>query len=280
MLVFNKWKKALGGRVRLVISGGAALHPRLARVFWAAGVPLMEGYGLTETSPVIAVSNFKEGGIRFGTVGPVLEGVEVKIAGDHEILCRGPNVMLGYYNRPERTKEVIDEEGWFHTGDIGLLEDGEYLKITDRKKEIFKTSTGKYIAPQVIEQKFRESPFIEHIIIIGENRKYTAALIVPRFEHLKGWCNVKKIPYVGSEKVVKNVQIIRRIREEVERVNESLGRTEKVKKFRLLSDTWSVASGELSPTLKLRRNFIMEKYAKVIEDTYHSQEFNYKVDEE
>jgi len=280
MLVFNKWKKALGGRVRLVISGGAALHPRLARVFWAAGVPLMEGYGLTETSPVIAVSTFKEGGIRFGTVGPVLEGVEVKIAGDNEILCRGPNVMLGYYNRPERTREVIDNEGWFHTGDIGLLENGEYLKITDRKKEIFKTSTGKYIAPQVIEQKFRESPFIEYIIIIGENRKYTAALIVPRFEHLKGWCNVKKIPYVSSEKAVKNVQIIRRIREEVERVNESLGRTEKVKKFKLLSDIWSVVSGELSPTLKLRRNFIMEKYAKVIEDTYHSQEFNYKVDEE
>lgn len=280
LLVLNKWKKALGGRVRLVISGGAALHPRLARVFWAAGVPLMEGYGLTETSPVIAVSTFEKGGIRFGTVGPVLQGVEVKIADDHEILCRGPNIMLGYYNRPERTREVIDEQGWFHTGDIGVIEDGKYLRITDRKKEIFKTSTGKYIAPQVIEQKFRESPFIEHIIIIGENRKYTAALIVPRFEHLRAWCNVKTIPFANPEKAVKNVQIIKRFREEVERINDALGKTEKVKKFRLLADLWSVASGELSPTLKLRRDFIMDKYAKIIEDTYRSQEFNYKVDME
>jgi long-chain acyl-CoA synthetase len=280
LLVFNKWKKALGGRVRLVISGGAALHPRLARVFWAAGVPLMEGYGLTETSPVIAVSTFDKGGMKFGTVGPVLQGVEVKIADDHEILCRGPNVMLGYYNRPERTREVIDEDGWFHTGDIGVLEDGKYLRITDRKKEIFKTSTGKYIAPQMIEQKFKESPFIEHIIIIGENRKYTAALIVPRMDHLKGWCTVKGIPFVNAEKAVKNVKIIKRFREEVEHMNETLGQTEKVKKFRLLSGSWSIASGELSPTLKLRRNFIQEKYAKIIEDTYRSQEFDYKVEME
>ena len=280
ILVFRKWKKALGGRVRLVISGGAALHPRLARVFWAAGLPLMEGYGLTETSPVIAVSNFSKGGLKFGTVGPVLPGIEVKIAGDNEILCRGPNVMMGYFDRPERTSEVIDEEGWFHTGDLGVLEDGKYLRITDRKKEIFKTSTGKYIAPQVIEQKFKESPFIEHIIVIGENRKYTAALIVPNLEHLRGWCKVKEINYVNPEKAVRNPKILKRYREEVERINSELGQTERIKKFRLLPAEWSVASGELSPTLKLRRKFIQEKYARIIDNTYHSQEFNYKVYED
>ncbi|MCX6281362.1 MAG: long-chain fatty acid--CoA ligase [Bacteroidetes bacterium] len=280
VLVFRKWKKALGGRVKLIISGGAALHPRLARVFWAAGMPLIEGYGLTETSPVIAVSTFEKDGMKFGTVGPALPGVELKIAGDNEILCRGPNVMIGYYNRPERTSEVIDDEGWFHTGDLGVLEDGRYLRITDRKKEIFKTSTGKYIAPQVIEQKFRESPFIEHIMVIGENRKYTAALIVPDMEHLQGWCKVKEIRFVSPEKAVRNAKIIKRISEEVERINLELGKTEKIKKFRLLPAGWSVATGELSPTLKLRRKFILEKYEKIIEDTYKSQEYNYRVEEE
>jgi len=280
LLVFRQWKKALGGRVRLIVSGGAALHPRLARVFWAAGIPLMEGYGLTETSPVIAVSTFEKGGMKFGTVGPVLPGVELRIADDNEILCRGPNVMIGYYNRPERTREVIDNEGWFHTGDLGVLEDGKYLRITDRKKEIFKTSTGKYIAPQVIEQKFKESPFVEYIMVIGENRKYTAALIVPNMEYLRGWCKVKEINFVNPEKAVRNSKIFKRLSEEVERVNQELGKTEKIKKFRLLSIQWSVATGELSPTLKLRRKFIQEKYAKIIEDTYRSQEFNYKVDED
>jgi long-chain acyl-CoA synthetase len=276
VLVFRKWKQALGGKVRLIISGGAALHPRLARVFWAAGIPLMEGYGLTETSPVIAVSTFARDGIKFGTVGPVLPGVELKIAADNEILCRGPNVMLGYFNRPERTQEVIDDEGWFHTGDLGVLEDGKYLRITDRKKEIFKTSSGKYIAPQVIEQKFRASPFIEYIIVIGENRKYTAALISPNMEYLRGWCKVKEVSFGTPEKAIKNPRIIKRIQEEVDNFNLELGQTEKIKKFRLLSSQWSVASGELSPTLKLRRKFIQEKYARIIEDTYRSQEFNYK----
>ena len=280
LLVFRQWKKALGGRVRLIVSGGAALHPRLARVFWAAGIPLMEGYGLTETSPVIAVSTFEKGGMKFGTVGPVLPGVELRIADDNEILCRGPNVMIGYYNRPERTREVIDNEGWFHTGDLGVLEDWKYLRITDRKKEIFKTSTGKYIAPQVIEQKFKESPFVEYIMVIGENRKYTAALIVPNMEYLRGWCKVKEINFVNPEKAVRNSKIFKRLSEEVERVNQELGKTEKIKKFRLLSTQWSVTTGELSPTLKLRRKFIQEKYAKIIEDTYRSQEFNYKVDED
>jgi len=189
-------------------------------------------------------------------------------------------VMMGYYNRPERTREVLDAEGWFHTGDLGVLEDGKYLRITDRKKEIFKTSTGKYIAPQVIEQKFKESLFVEHIMVIGENRKYTAALIVPNMEHLKGWCRIKEINFVSPEKAVRNTQIIKRFREEVGRMNRELGQTEKIKKFRLLSADWGVATGELSPTLKLRRNFIQEKYSKIIEDTYRSQEYNYKVEDE
>jgi long-chain acyl-CoA synthetase len=277
LLVLNRWKKALGGRVKLIISGGAALHPRLARIFWAAGIPVLEGYGLTETSPVIAVSTLEKGGMKPGTVGPVLEGLEVRIAPDGEILCRGPNVMMGYYNRPERTSEAIDSEGWFHTGDLGVLEDGKYLRITDRKKEIFKTSAGKYIAPQVIEQKLRESPFIEHVMVIGENRKYTAALIVPDFEHLKGWCKAKSVPFTTPEKAIRSPRIIKRFREEVEKFNTELGQTEKIKKFKLLSGPWSVAGGEYSPTLKLRRNFILEKYARFIEETYRSQEHDYRV---
>jgi len=280
LIVFRRWRKLLGNNIKLIVSGGASLHPRLARVFWAARMPLMEGYGLTETSPVIAVSNFEPGGFKFGTVGPILPGVEVKFAEDGEILCKGPNVMLGYYNRPERTREVIDENGWFHTGDIGMLEEGKYLKITDRKKEIFKTSSGKYIAPQVIEQRFKESPFIEHILVIGENRKYAAALIVPNFDHLKDWCAVKNVTFTTPEKATRNVQIIKRIRQEVELINLDLGQTEKIKKFRLIAGPWTEASGELSPTLKLRRKFIQERYQSLIEDTYRSKEYNYQVEED
>jgi long-chain acyl-CoA synthetase len=279
LLVLRHWKKALGGRIKFIVSGSAPLHPRLARVFWAAGIPVMEGYGLTETSPVIAVSNFEPGGLRFGTVGPVLPGVEVRIADDGEILCRGPNVMMGYYNRPEKTAEVIDRDGWFHTGDIGLLVDGKYLKITDRKKEMFKTSTGKYIAPQVIEQRLKESPFIEQVMVVGENRKYTAALIVPNFEHLKSWCAVKNITFTSPEKAVRQPSVVRRFGQEVRKFNQELGQTEKIKKFRLVPHEWSVESGELSPTLKLKRNFIQEKYYMVIEETYRTTEFNYRAEE-
>jgi long-chain acyl-CoA synthetase len=278
LFILRFWRKALGNNIKLIISGGASLHPRLARFFWAAGIHVMEGYGLTETSPVIAVYTFEPGGVRFGTVGPILPGVEVKIAGDGEILCRGPNIMLGYYNRPERTRDVIDEEGWFHTGDIGVLEDGKYLKITDRKKEIFKTSTGKYIAPQVIEQKFKQSPFIEQIMVIGENRKYAAALIVPNFEYLKNWCGIKHVNFVSNERAVRNPRIIHRFKVEVLRMNQDLGQTEKIKKFRLLHQEWSQDSGELSITMKLRRKFILEKYRQIIDETYRSSEFNYKVD--
>jgi long-chain acyl-CoA synthetase len=214
--------------------------------------------------------------MKFGTVGPVLTDVEVKIADDGEILVKGPGVMLGYYNRPEKTAEVMDADGWFHTGDIGLIEEERYIKITDRKKEIFKTSGGKMIAPQVIEQKFKESPFIEHIMVIGENRAYPAALIIPNFEHLKNWCTVKHVAFVSREKVIQNPRIVRRIRKEVEQFNLDLGKPEKIKKFRLLAAEWSMDNGELSPTLKLRRKFIQEKYHKIIEETYRSAEYDYR----
>jgi long-chain acyl-CoA synthetase len=278
ILVLRHWKKALGGKVELIVSGSASLHPRLARIFWASRIPIIEGYGLTETSPVIAVSTFEPGGVRFGTVGHVLPGIEVRIAGDGEILCRGPNIMLGYYNRPEKTRQVIDPEGWFHTGDIGMLEDGMYLKITDRKKEMFKTSTGKFVAPQVVEQKMKESPFIEHIMVMGESRKYTAALIVPNFEHVRSWCEVKHITYVSRDRAIRTPAVIRRVQEEVSRLNHDLGHTERIKKFRLIADDWTIDSGELSPTLKLRRKFIQEKYYREIEETYHSPEPNYLAD--
>ncbi len=275
-LVFSKWRKALGGNLKFIVSGSAALHPRLTRIFWAAKIPILEAYGLTETSPGISCYRFTRDGMKFGTVGPVLRDVEVKIAGDGEILVKGPGVMLGYYNRPEKTAEVMDADGWFHTGDIGLIEDGRYIKITDRKKEIFKTSGGKMIAPQVIEQRFKESPFVEHIMVIGENRAYPAALIIPNFEHLRNWCAVKHVAFVSPEKVIQNPRIIRRIRQEVELFNKGLGKPEKIKKFRLLAADWTMENGELSPTLKLRRKFIQEKYIQIIEETYRSSEYDYR----
>ncbi len=278
LLVFRKWRKALGGDLKFIVSGSASLHPRLTRIFWAAKIPVLEAYGLTETSPGVTCYRFDPGGVKFGTVGPLLTGNQMKIADDGEILVRGPNIMLGYLNRPEKTAEVIDADGWFHTGDIGVIEEGRYLRITDRKKEIFKTSGGKYIAPQPIEQKIKESPFIEYIMVVGENRNYPAALIIPNFEFLKNWCEVKNIEFVSREKAVRNPRIIRRIRKEVERFNQDLGQTEKIKRIRLLDAEWTTDSGEISPTLKLRRKFIQEKYSKIIEETYRSSEFNYRID--
>ncbi len=272
MFVFKKWRDALGGRLVSIVSGGASLNPRIARIFWAAGFKLMEGYGLTETSPVIAVSNFLKGGTRTGTVGPVLPGVELRFAPDAEILVRGPNVMLGYYKRPERTAEVIDPEGWFHTGDIGQLVDGKYIQITDRKKEIFKTSGGKYIAPQVLENRFKESAFIEHIIVIGENRKHPSAIIVPAFEYLENWCRVKEIPYTTDEEMIRHPRILNRIEEEIFRINQHFARHEQVKKWEIIADRWSTDTRELSQTLKLRRKFLNEKYMDLIEKIYENLE--------
>lgn len=267
-LVFKKWHDALGGNLVSIVSGGASLNPRIARIFWAAGFKIMEGYGLTETSPVVAVGNFRKGGVRIGTVGPILPGVEVKFATDGEILVRGPNVMRGYYHRPERTAEVIDPEGWFHTGDIGRMIDSKYLQITDRKKEMFKTSGGKYIAPQVLENRFKESVFIEHVMVIGEYRKHPAALIVPAFEYLKGWCRVKEIAYSSDEDIILQPRVIQRIEREIEDINQYFGHHEQIKRWRFIAARWNSDSGELSPTLKLRRKFLTEKYAGLIEEMY------------
>jgi long-chain acyl-CoA synthetase len=260
-LIFSKWQEALGGNVRAIASGSAALQPRLARIFLAAGIPILEGYGLTETSPVISVNQFEKG-IKFGSVGPLIENVEVRIAEDGEILVKGPNVMLGYYKLPDATAEVIDTDGWFHTGDIGTFVDGKFLKITDRKKEIFKTSGGKYIVPQAMENKFKESRFIEQIIVIGENEKFPAALIVPGFAYAKEWA-VKKGIDLGdgsNRSIAENAQVRERIQSDVNEFNKGFGNWEQIKKFELLDHEFSIDGGELTPTLKLKRKIILAKY--------------------
>ncbi len=267
-LIFSKWREAFGGKLDNIVSGGATLNPRLARTFRAAKIKIQEGYGLTETSPVIAVSRFEPGGVKFGTVGPVFKNVELKFAEDGEILTKGPCLMKGYYKKDEYTKEVIDKDGWFHTGDIGELINDKYLKITDRKKEIFKTSGGKYIAPQVVENKFKESPFIEGIIVIGENKNFTSALIGPNFEHIESWCGVKGYDYSGTEKAILDEKIINRIQREVDTLNNDLDKIEQIKKFKLLPNNFSVEAGELSPTLKLRRKIILDRYKDLIEEIY------------
>ena len=271
-IIFNKWREALGGHVVCIVSGGAALQPRLARVFRAAKIPVLEGYGLTETSPVIAVNLLGKGRTRFGTVGKAIPGVEIKIAEDGEILCKGPNIMLGYYKRPDLTAEVIDREGWFHTGDIGVLENQDFLKITDRKKELFKTSGGKYIAPQPMENKFKESLFIEQIMVIGEAKNFAAALIVPAFAFLKSWCKEKEIAWTTNEEMIRNEKILQRFSEEINSFNQEFGKTEQLKKFELLPHEWTVDSGELTPTMKLKRKVILEKYKEVIEKIYSTNE--------
>lgn len=267
-LIFNKWREALGGQVRAIVSGGAALQPRLARVFWAARIPVLEGYGLTETSPVIAVNNLEPDSTRFTTVGPVIENVQVKIAEDGEILCKGPNVMMGYYKHPEITAEMIDKEGWLHTGDIGVMIENRFLKITDRKKEIFKTSGGKYITPQILENKLKESPFIEQAMIIGENQKFPAALVVPAFSFLKEWCNKKNIAFTTNDEIIKNEEVKNRIWSEVESVNKDLSHYEMIKKIELLSKEWTIDHGEMTPKLSLKRKVILEKNKHLTDKIY------------
>ncbi|MCS6968986.1 MAG: long-chain fatty acid--CoA ligase [Cytophagales bacterium] len=266
-LVFSKWKEALGGNIKSIQSGAAALQPRLTRVFWAAGIPICEGYGLTETSPVISSTPAIASEVRIGCVGKIIDGVEVKIAEDGEILCRGDNVMMGYYKQPQLTAQVL-KEGWFHTGDVGQLIEGQYLKITDRKKEMFKTSGGKYIAPQPMENKFKESRLIEQIMVVGEGRNFPSALIVPSFDNLRQWCKAMEIPYTTDEEMIKHPRVIARFEQEVEEYNDHFGQWEKIKKFRLLSKPWSIDSGELTPTLKLKRKVIEQKYASFIEEMY------------
>jgi len=269
-LVFSKWKDALGGEVIAIVSGGAALQPRLARVFWAAGIKVLEGYGLTETSPVIAVNGPRPGEARFGTVGPIVKGVTVRIASDGEIMVKGPNVMKGYYNRPDATAEALDADGYFHTGDIGVMLDNKYLCITDRKKEIFKTAGGKYIAPQTLENKFKESRFIEQIIVIGENQRFPAALIVPAFDAIKTWCAKKGLEYTTKEEMVHSRRVIDKIQHELDRYNEGFGHWEQVKKFELIPDEWSIATGEMTPKLSLKRKVILKKYEKLVEEIYRT----------
>lgn len=267
-IIFNKWRAALGGDILAICAGGAALQERLARVFWAAKIPVLQGYGLTETSPVVAVNGLDKGLRYFGTVGPTIPGVEVKIADDGEILARGPNIMKGYYNNEEATKEVLDNEGWFHTGDIGEWVENRYLKITDRKKEIFKTAGGKYIAPQIIENKFKESKFIEQIMVIGENRRFPAAIIIPDFKYLKDWCAIKGFDYSNNEEMVNSPLIVARIQKEVDHFNQSLGNWEQLKKFILLPKEFTIDAGELTPKLSMKRKAILLKYNDRIEQLY------------
>jgi long-chain acyl-CoA synthetase len=267
-LIFSKWQAALGGELYRINCGASALQPRLARVFWAAGIQVAEGYGLTETSPGVSFNIPKPGKIKIGTVGPILNGVEVKIAGDGEILVKGPNVMQGYFKEPEMTADVI-RDGWFHTGDIGEIVDGAFLKITDRKKEMFKTSGGKYIAPQPMENKFKESILIEQISVIGDNRKFPSALIVPSFDTLREWCRKHDIEYSTDAEMVKDAKVIAKIKSEVDKYNENFGQWEKIKKFTLMSKPWGIDTEELTPTLKLKRRIINEKYASEIEAMYH-----------
>lgn len=259
-LIFSKWREALGNNIVAIASGGAALQPRLARVFHAARIPVLEGYGLTETSPVISVNNFQPNCIKFGTVGTVIDKVEVKIAEDGEILCKGPNVMLGYYQNQEQTDELLDADGWFHTGDIGIIEDGKFLKITDRKKEIFKTSGGKYIVPQMIENKLKESRFIEQAMVIGENQKFASAFIVPNFSFIRDWANRKNLKLDTNEDIAANPEVKKRIAEEVNEINKTLGHFETIKRFELLSREFSIEKNEMTPKLSLRRKIILENF--------------------
>ncbi|HET8885947.1 MAG TPA: long-chain fatty acid--CoA ligase [Salinimicrobium sp.] len=267
-LIFSKWKEGLGGRIELIVSGSAALQPRLSRVFAAAGIPVMEGYGLTETSPVIAVNDQRDKGFKIGTVGRVIDNVEVKIAEDGEILTKGPNLMIGYFKEEEKTKEAIDENGYFHTGDIGEIDADGFLKITDRKKEMFKTSGGKYVAPQLIENQMKQSRFIGEIMVIGDGEKMPAAFIQPDFDFVREWAKRKEIELGTNEELVKNEKVIARIQEEVNFHNEKFGNWEKIKRFELTPDIWSIDGGHLTPTMKLKRKAIKEQYIGLYNKIY------------
>jgi long-chain acyl-CoA synthetase len=265
-IVFSKWKEALGGEVKGIISGAAALQPRLGRIFTAAGINVIEGYGLTETSPVITCNRFHD--YYIGTVGMPIPDVQVKIDESGEILTKGPNVMMGYYNNPEATKNAIDEEGWFHTGDIGIMIEDKYLKITDRLKEVFKTSGGKFIAPLPIENKMKESLFIKNIMVIGENRKFCAALVVPEVNFIKKWCEKKSVKDYLEKGMTCSQAVQERIWKEIQYYNKRFSHIEQVKKFELVNEDWTIETGELTPTLKLKRKVIKKNYEDLIEKIY------------
>ena len=267
-LIFSKWQEGLGGELELLVSGSAALQSRLTKVFCAANIPVMEGYGLTETSPVISVNDMRNGGFRVGTVGKVLDGVEVKIAEDGEILCKGPNIMMGYYKDETQTADVL-KDGYFHTGDIGEIDSDGFLKITDRKKEMFKTSGGKYVAPQILENAFKQSRFIEQIMVIGDGEKMPAAFIQPNFEFVTEWAHRhNNTTFSSNEDMCSSKMVIDRIQEEIDHCNEKFGNWEKVKRFELTPDTWSIDAGHLTPTMKLRRKIIKEKYSDLYQKIY------------
>lgn len=267
-LIFSKWKEALGGNIKLIISGGAALQERLARVFWAAGIKVLEGYGLTETSPVIAVNSWKDEDVKFGTVGRVLNNLDVKIAKDGEILVKGPSVTTGYYHNEEASKEAFTEDGYLHTGDIGEITPDGFLKITDRKKEMFKTAGGKYVAPQVIENKLMESTLIAQVMVIGENQRFPAALIVPAYEELEKYANHKGISYSSKEDLIKNEDILSKYDQIISQSMANFGHWEQVKKFKLLPKEWTIDAGELTPKLSLKRKVILQKNEEIIKSIY------------
>ncbi|MDE1193533.1 MAG: long-chain fatty acid--CoA ligase [Arachidicoccus sp.] len=266
-LIFSKWREALGGHVQYIILGGAACQPRLIRIFTAAKITILEGYGLTETSPVIAVNTMDIDGRKVGTVGKVLKNVQVKFDEDGVIYCKGDNIMMGYYKKPEETANVL-HDGWFDTGDVGELIDGKYLKITDRKKEIFKTSGGKFVVPQPIESKLKEDFFIEQIIVTGEGKKFTSALIVPSFKILEDWCSKNEIPFTTHEDIINNSKVIALYQSIIDKYNPSFNHVEQIKKFVLLPNEWTVNTGELTPSVKIKRKVIVSKYEKEINSMY------------
>jgi long-chain acyl-CoA synthetase len=267
-LIFSRWREGLGNNIECIITGSAACQVRLLRIFNAAKIPVFEGYGPTENSPVISVNCRTKGGSKYGTVGLVVGGQEVKLQPDGEICVKGPFVMMGYYNRPDLTAETIID-GWLHTGDIGVFEDGKYLKITDRKKELFKTSGGKYVAPQPIENKMKESPFVEQMMIVGADQKFVGALIVPSLPNLKEWMQHKGIKFTTPEDAVHNPKVLDLYRELIDSFNTFFNHVEQVKKFELIPNEWTIDTGELTPTLKLKRKVIMEKYRDAIDRIYN-----------
>lgn len=266
-LIFSKWREGLGGNIRCIVTGGAACQVRLIRIFSAGQITIMEGYGLTETSPVISVNRYNEEDRMFGSVGPLIDNVSVQIAEDGEILCKGPNVMMGYYKRPDLTAEVITD-GWFHTGDIGTIINNKFLKITDRKKELFKTSGGKYVAPLPIENKLKESPFIEQVMVVGSERKFVGALLIPSFPNLRDWTRHNGVADGTNEELIRNPKVIELYKELVESFNKFFNHVEQIKKFELLSNEWSVDSGELTPKMSMKRKVISEKYRDAIDRIY------------
>ncbi len=267
-IIFSKWREALGNNIKCIVTGGAACQVRLIRIFTAAKIVIMEGYGLTETSPVIAVNRFQpESDRMFGTVGPLINNVEVKIAEDGEILCKGPNIMMGYYKRPDLTAEAI-KDGWYATGDIGTMVNHKFLKITDRKKELFKTSGGKYVAPLPVENKLKESPFIEQVMLVGAEKKFVGALIVPAFSNLRDWCQKHHLPDLSNEEMIRQPKVIVLYKDLIESFNKYFNHIEQVKKFELLPHEWTIDTGEMTPKLSLKRKVVMEKYKDAVERMY------------